>query len=180
MSSLRRSVLASAIVFALAACAPAQPSNDAAVGDSAASDASVVTDAFTADAPVLTNAYIARACSTGPGYSLEVVLTNSISQTDCRANQARPYTQLAIGELPAAPMVGVPITSTEATSLGIILKSPGATGTTRSSRNWSVTFDSFDEMGSAAGRYTVTWPEGDTESETFRAVRCETGRRTCR
>ncbi len=180
MSSLRRSVLASAIVFALAACAPAHPPNDAAVGDGALSDASEARDAVAVDAPTLTNAYIARACSTGPGYSLEVLLTNNIDPTTCMANQARPSTQLVIGELAAAPMAGVTITSTEATSLGIILKSPGATGTTRVSRNWSVTFDSFDEMGSAAGRYTVTWPEGDTESVTFRAMRCETGRRTCR
>jgi hypothetical protein len=50
---------------------------------------------------------------------------------------------------------------------------PGGTPPCQSSQTWTLTFDTFQDMNSASGSYSITWEDGSNASGRFDASWCE-------
>lgn len=140
-------------------------------------------DVPTVDAPVPAgDDIVAPACGPADGPALRFGSYASLNPALCAGDPAGRAVEIMfhdLGEAPYPPVAPTTVTSTEAASNGFATECPGGSPPCRTSQDWELTLDTFEEEVGATGSYVIHWEDGSTTSGNLAATWCDEGPLLC-
>ncbi len=180
---LHRLPTAALALSMLASCTGSHgPDNDAGTpaNDAATVDAATFADAGTAE---YAGSYVTPDCAPDDGPAIRLLMWE-VPVPECSADPSHGSLELYIfGGTDSVFPITAPVTITSSGAGGGLgngsaTECPGGTPPCRTSSDWSVTVETYEENAGASGTYTVTFA-GETVSGRFDASWCSFAPPTC-